>query len=814
MGMFSPEAVETTSPRHARSRSTYSPGEARRSLIAYLDSDSQSSYTVGTSRPASVRDFSGGGGVPGDKAYSKARQTTHNAESGTGFLASVLALGRYFTAVTVVGSTREVINDVVTLAAGFARERRSYAASVASSANMDEFLDDDDDDDDDQDLRRESVITDKGKRRDDDEQQQEQGGTGLAASRSAPAEERSPVIDLPVAAPAAALAVEEVTRNGEEKYVGEIVVLAEQAGEAEDVEVEDDLVAVERIKSAEAVPQLETMPLVDIRPHMERHLSKSFSKLRASPRQAPRKTPSLGELSSAEKEARQADIQEMIRQASKPAPMSFTEAKEASTIVVDAPTNVDDIPPETPPKSPHRRRPSATSNHGYQLDEVVKSDENLQSPLALSSEAPIADVEEKDQPPVEEVQKILETKEKLAAEDSPSITEPVAVDAEPVAEEPVAPKTVALEPVAIDLAADVQPKTEETAPTISDTASSKIASDDVTSRPIETISEASEAPPPKPLERRLTSAFRRDTILRSISVFKKDKEKKAKESVNDFASIVVAAASAASELTPPPTPRALSVAEGQDQSSITERPKSRMSMFAFGRKEKPSKENAASIADTTDSGLADLSATLASSSAAQSHLPDTAQEVQGQSSLISVSSSAQIPPPMSSTPRTDAAAEENSAAKDDEPKTPVRRRSTFRAFSTSAASTKSRTQSWFSTRKLKTNEKGEFIDPGNDDNTDAGSVAPSATEAPSTPTKTPSIKEKPKLFRTPTLGLKRPTTSSSGISKTSEVTGIMATDRTETPKTPSKAATRMKGLVRATFIGSRKKDKGKAKADI
>ena len=54
----------------------------------------------------------------------------------------VWALGRYFT-VTTVDSTWEVVNDVITLTAGFAREWRSYATSAGSLANDDDFVESD-----------------------------------------------------------------------------------------------------------------------------------------------------------------------------------------------------------------------------------------------------------------------------------------------------------------------------------------------------------------------------------------------------------------------------------------------------------------------------------------------------------------------------------------------------------------------------------------------------------------------------------------------------------------------------------------------
>lgn len=97
--------------------SVYSPGEARKSLAAYMDSDSYSLMSESDARHP------------------------ENRQPGSGFLASVWALGTTIT-VCCVDTSREVVNDVVTLAAGFARERRNYAASVASSAGMDDFLED------------------------------------------------------------------------------------------------------------------------------------------------------------------------------------------------------------------------------------------------------------------------------------------------------------------------------------------------------------------------------------------------------------------------------------------------------------------------------------------------------------------------------------------------------------------------------------------------------------------------------------------------------------------------------------------------
>lgn len=315
------------------------------------------------------------------------------------------------------------------------------------------------------------------------------------------------------------------------------------------------------------------------------------------------------------------------------------------------------------------------------------------------------------------------------------------------------------------------------------------------------------------MERRVLSAFRRDSgMRRTMSMFSSKKDKKPS---NPDLFNANQAAMVAGELTPPATPPMT-----EDQASLVERPKSRMSMFSLAKKatEGQAKEAAPSTKDT-DSALAELSSNLASETAKDAGEGSSTQQQLGvpkKRSLMSVASSYQdADRPATSSGPLPAVTEAPSSAPEtaEGPETPdsPKRRPTFRPFSSSGG--KSRTQSWLSGRKPKVNEQGELMDPNGDD---AASIAPSVDQAPATPEG--SVKERPKFMnavnamkRAPTfsLGGKARSVSSSAVS----VASTTATnDEAPSPTTGKpKGAARMKALVRASTFMGRKKEKGKGK---
>ncbi|KAI5848404.1 hypothetical protein BZA05DRAFT_96907 [Tricharina praecox] len=956
-------------------RSSYSPGEARKSLLAYMDSDNYSYHDADVLSSGTNNATAGTNGQDHLDARTP-RSAATQQQQNAGFLASVWALGRYLSVATA-SSTREVVNDVVTMAAGFKREKRSYAASVGSSANMDDFVgseegesvteeeEDYEEEEEDEDLPYRPDTVDKGKSR------EYHAGYQAGGPSNPPLASHDPIPSPPSTATE--------------------TVVAEHRGESE-TETETVVSAV--------VSDVEAMPSSDQRPLLERHQSKSQSELRPNSEvvtNAPRRSPSLMDLKEAEKDARQDDIRNMLREsvtaaeavAAAPGPVmvadlpakELVEAKDSTPeptptatkadspplgVAVEIPTKEEDATPETPPKSPLRNRNSvsgspSSSHHEFAAPEVAKA-ESVEEVKSFKEEEGKTEVADKNEvPPVVPEASGEETKEKAmpdlkgysealssmllnptarstvvedpetataeiakstpeilptevlakAAEAAtPEITKPSpeipasvpveapeAVTAEITKQSPKIPAEVPVEALATTLieipetaasegrefsvaefsdtiastplASIAEAKEEKREPVKVQESLRKISVDSKVSafteadaavtptpetkaeeKPAEKAEKAPSITSPPGLERRKSNAFRRDTIQRSLSMFRKKDKNKSKDS-NE---LPAATTTSAVELTPPPTPpHTDDQTEKGETPAPAERPKpaSRMSMFALTKtlKEKAAKEAAAASAATAtagdgDSAIAALSSTLASeagksksaeSPAAASEKP----ELKKRASFISIAESFR-----SQRPATSAGMLTTTKEGDDEPKTP-QRRPTFRPFTSSGDKSKSRTKSWFGgDKKPKVNDKGELVDPRpskdddapiTPDNTSsiAPSIAPSTKELAKEPTKepaspvpeTPAKEAKPKFFRSPsikrapTFGLANRSLSSSAVSMgTTATTGTTATDATaatgtDSPTTKSKGAARMKGLVRAsTFMGmSKRKDKGKGK---
>ncbi|KAF8242795.1 hypothetical protein K440DRAFT_664510 [Wilcoxina mikolae CBS 423.85] len=867
IGMYGKQLPQSDETPYSANRSSYSPGEARKSLMAYMDSDGSYAESV-RSRPVSVVLRSGDApdlGVAGgerDQVRTTAKSAPSTNESGGGFLASVWALGRYMTA-TTVESTREVINDVVTLAAGFAREKRSYAASMGSSANNDDFVESDSEVEEVEEREEEELDLDYREAMDKGKSKESDYGTDLEQEAAEPSSRELPTVAIIPVSPDPA-----------------------SVGKVEDVSP------------------------VDTRPILDRNQSKSLTELRQESLEvatAPPRSPSLTELKDAEKDARQDDIQQMLHKETE-----LRDAKAATTIqrawrgskqreTVKAETAKAEPAPvvveePAPPKEEEAAKAATTIQRawrGSKQREAAKAEPTPEpTPVVVEEPAPQEEDAAKaattiqrawrgskqreaakaeptpvDAPAPEAPEKSPLRKNSVPAEnlDDSKVGEPEAVkegvDTESKAEvkdlalETVEPQekvaevsAVAAEP-AVAVAAAVG--TEELTPTKPEdihpafrnpfpvsVSSSGVASDEL-SKPIEPeVPVAVSAPPaletavarevpaeepPTPstptkapsitktqnsIERRVLTAFRRDSVRRSMSMFssKKDKKPPNPELPNLTPS--------AMELTPPPTPPMT-----EDQASLVERPKSRMSMFSLAKKvtEEKAKESASTTKDN-DSALAELSSTLASETAKDVGEGLSTQQQPGvpkKRSLISVASSYQEAdrPVTSSGPLpavTEASdpASEDPASEDPAPETP-KRRPTFRPFSSSGG--KSRTQSWLSGRKPKVNEQGELVDPNGDD---ASSIAPSVDQTPATPDQG-SVKERPKFLN----AMKRAQTFSLGSNRSvsSSAVSMASTTATndEAPPSPTagklKGAARMRAIARAsTFIG-RKKEKGKGK---
>jgi len=933
-------------------RSSYSPGEARKSLLAYMDSDNYS-YTEGAggadrSRPVSVVVARGSGSAAGGDGLAGTNATAENAgldhpdrtprsavtqQQNAGFLASVWALGRYLSVAT---STREVVNDVVTMAAGFKREKRSYAASVGSSANMDDFVGSEEGESvteeeyegEEEDMPYHPHTIDKGKNR-EIRGEYEAGGPsnrGLA---------HAPIPSPPSTATE--------------------TVVADRRWES-DTETETVLRAVVSVVEA-TVPEFEAMPRADQGPILERHQSKSQTELRPSPEvvsTAPRRSPSLTEFEEAEKDARQDDIREVLCEsitaaeavAAAPGPVIVTElpkkepvavkdstpeptpvaAKaDAPLVRVEIPANVEDAP-QTPLKSPFRTRNSVSespnsSHHELALPEVSKAESveeegeikaqggEKEVPAIVPEEAKVETKEtpEKASTDLKNYSQALsgmllnptahsivveapETATTEIPQSTPEISESTPeIPAEALVEAPTSASIETLTTAPIEASETAAPedrefpvaefsdtiistplppiaeaKEEKREPTKVEESLRKISVDSKVSAPTEAVAavtptpeanaeektaekteEKAEKPPsitnPRGgLERRMSNAFRRDTIQRSMSMFRKKDKNKSKDS-NELP-----ATSSAVELTPPPTPPPHiddlgEKGEKGESPAAAERPKttSRMSMFSITKtlKEKAGKEAAEAPAATTadgDSAIAALSSNLASE--VDKSTPSTSVEspaapapekpdLRKKSSFISVAESFRSQRPSTSASKlTTKEGEEGSKTS--------QRRPTFRPFSSPGDKSKSRTKSWFSgDKKPKVNEKGELVDPNFSKDDDgpitpdnASSIAPSIQE-PATPVaETPTKEAKPKFFRSPSVkratafGLANRSLSSSAVSMgttattATDETGATGATGTDTP-TKTKGAARMKGLVKAsTFMGmNKKKDKGKGK---
>jgi hypothetical protein len=827
MGMYSRESLTPADGIYLPSRTSYTPGEARKSLLAYIDSDNYSYADAERLRPKSIvlRREGPGEQVVATETVEAARAPDRNrtakspprkaktkAESKPGFLASVWALGRYITDSTV-SSTREVVNDVVTLAAGFKREKRSYAASVGSSANGDDFIVDDEEGELSE-SENERTALDKGKSR--EEAEEDLAGPSNRSYRS---------------------------------YSSSIITEL------------DTVILTKEDLDAAANPELDGMSPVDDRPVLERHQSKSQTELRPDP-EVPRRSPSVTELKEAEKDARQEDVQNMLRDAvtaaealkAAPGPVivdelpAMEEAKDQEPAIEPATT---EVPPETPPKSPLRQRSQSVSSEGELAQTIEETEGEPKAEAAIAEvadeaaeraevkaeEAPSTDLQDYSKAMTDRLLNPSPPNVPHEVPKSPAITKPVTLP--PVTE--VVPEEEAPKPVPVSTAPSrIEIDSEYAASTATAKPSSKIEVDSqyavstATSKPesgpapVETkFTEGSSEETPKKaasitgtkpgLERRLSNAFRRDSVRRSLSVFsKKDKKDKKSPDWPSPATVIT------SELTPPPTPPM-----SEDQVSIIERPKSRLSMFSLTKKDKKKKVAPADAdADSSD-------AAKSSTESAAPQAPAPKPVLQKKPSFISVADSFKSSRPGTSSGPLSPVKEGESEI----PKPPQRRPTFRRPFSSEGdGDRKSRTQSWFANRKLKVNEKGELVDPGNDAGETSTPTSPvvdsiqptprGSNEVPATPAKEEKVKffrrQSMSLSKKPTFGLARDRSmSASAVTVNSAATapaGPQAPSPTssnaaETP-TKVKGAAKLKGLVRAnTFMGTlgKKKDKGKGK---
>ena len=928
-------------------RSSYSPGEARKSLLAYMDADSYAYSDAGArSRPVSVvvakgaappsRDALAAPAAASDSAASTTTATNgasdrlpdartprsaaaqQHQHQHQGFLASVWALGRYLSVATA-SSAREVVNDVVTMAAGFKREKRSYAASVGSSANMDDFVgseegesvteEEGDSEEEDEDSPYRPDTIDKGKSREILAGYQPGGPSGRELARGPTPSPPSTATET---------------------------VVADHRPESE-TETETVVPAV--------ASEVEAMPSADRRPMLERHQSRSQTELRPSHEEAtvaPRRSPSLADL----KDVRQDDIREMLREsvtaaeaaAAAPGPVLVTELPAPEPVDAEEPTpepapfeilaREEDAVPETPPKSPLRNRSASgspsSSHHEFAPPEVAQAVEPVEEEEEgkVEAEKKTADEEKEEMPAAaaeaaEEAHKertvsnlkeysqalssmllnpaahstVVEAPETATAEigssSAPAISAEALVEAPKPASidvtDTAAPTdaTDAAAPIdATDTAAPegrqfpaaefadtlvsspllpiAEAKEEKREPVKVEESPRKISADSKVSafteagavrtatpetkteekpvekaeeKPVEKAEEKAEKAAsitnaPGGLERRKSNAFRRDTLQRSLSMFRKKDKNKSKDS-NELPAATSSATTSAVELTPPPTPPHTDE-QGDKGSTPTPaervKPASRMSMFSTVKalKEKAAKESSAAKNADGDSAAAAPSGTPAS--------PEK-PELKKRSSFISIAESFR-----SQRPSTSAGMLTTTKEGEDEPKTP-QRRSTFRPFSSSGDKPKLRAKTWFGgEKKPKVNDKGELVDPNatKDDGDapaspeNASSIALSFTAStreastPATPVpETPTKESKPKFFRSPsikrasTFGLANRSLSSSAVSMgTTDTAATDATGATATDSpTKSKGAARMKGLVRSgTLMGmSKRKDKGKGK---
>ncbi|KAF8538166.1 hypothetical protein BDD12DRAFT_910978 [Trichophaea hybrida] len=866
IGMYGKQLPQSDETPYSANRSSYSPGEARKSLMAYMESDGSYAESV-RSRPVSVVLRSGDApdlGVAGgerDQVRTTAKSAPSTNESGGGFLASVWALGRYMTA-TTVASTREVINDVVTLAAGFAREKRSYAASMGSSANNDDFIESDSEVEEVEEREEELDLDyreamNKGKSKESDH------GTDLEQEAAEPSSRESPTIAI--------------------------------------IPASSDSASVDKAKDVSPV---------DTRPILDRNQSKSLTELRQESLEVattPPRSPSLTELKDAEKDARQDDIQQMLHketelrdakaattiqrawrgskqretvkaetaetaetaepalvEVEEPAPKEEEAAQAATTIqrawrgskqreAAKAESTPEPTPvvveEPAPPKEEDAAKAATTIQRAWRGSKQREAAKAEPTPVdAPAPEAPEKSPLRKNSVPAEDLydSKVVETeaiKEGVDTESKVEVKDLALETIEP--QEKVAEVlAVAAEPaVAVAAAVETEEptpmKSEDIHPALRNPSSVSVTSSGVSpddlSKPIEPeVPVAVSAPPaletavarevpveepPTPstptkapsitktqnsIERRVMTAFRRDSIRRSMSVFssKKDKKPSNPEVPNLTPS--------AMELTPPPTPPMT-----EDQASLVERPKSRMSMFSLAKKvtEEKTKE-AASTTKDNDSALAELSSTLASETAKDAGEGPSTQQlgVPKKRSLISVASSYQeADRPVTSSGPLPVVTEASAPTSEDPVPEPLKRRPTFsRPFSSSGG--KSRTQSWLSGRKPKVNEQGELMNPKGDD---ASSIAASVDQTPATPDQG-SVKERPKFMNV----MKRAQTFSMSSNKnvSSSAASVASTTATNDDAPPSptagklKGAARMKAIARASTFMGRKKEKGKEKA--
>ncbi|KAI5820844.1 hypothetical protein BZA77DRAFT_367760 [Pyronema omphalodes] len=773
MGMYSkqsPSVDQTPFPN----RSSYPPGEARKSLMAYMHpefshADAAAAAATG-GRPTTVVLRSGDNnnehhqphqdhGVIGGERANK------NKPTNRGFLASVWALGSYMTVATV-DSTREVINDVVTLAAGFAREKRSYAASVSSSGSEYVGTDSEEESIVAEDTDVEEGVEDYDDRRPEGERARDKGkaresddGTelGMAGSGATPVVTNEPV-------------------------------------------------------SPKIVPEIENMPLEDSRPVMDRHLSKSAAELREMSEVAKNQDSEFEGNHDAEKNPTQEKIREMIR-------------FETEQRAIDAAITIQRAWRESQERANSRSNleqfPEIVNDLAETGDETPVPQAPEKSPLRKNS-VPIPAVE-----PENEAGKQEEKKEEQKAEnDKEEKKEELASDKKPsidlAAGEVVIP---AVEPEKVAApAAPVQSIEAEETDTVP-TSIEKPASRDVAVEDAPAVDDKNS----NSVERRVVGAFRRNSIRRSMSKFgKKDKK-------NPESPAVTAPAVAVEELTPPPTPP---MTEDQSSLQERERPKSRMSMFGLTKKltEKDKKEKEKEKSEKKEKDSKEPATPRASESAnAETPSSIPRPDLTKRRSLLSIASSYKDKDRPTTPGESLPAVTEGSPS--GIPRRRPTFRGFGSSSNGEGNDRKSRTKSWLGGRRPKLNDKGEFVidtsaEPAAESTSAVATpIEPATPTTPATPV-TPAVasdeagpSERPKFLnamkKAPTFGLGgahgRSVSSSavstgSAASLTEKTTAAATGTTTEDSPAKLKGAARMKALTRAaTFMGRSKKDKEKDK---
>ncbi|CCX06380.1 Protein of unknown function [Pyronema omphalodes CBS 100304] len=286
MGMYSkqsPPVDQTPFPN----RSSYPPGEARKSLMAYMHPEFSHADAAG-GRPTTVVLRSGDdnehhqdhGVIGGERAH---KNKPAHPPVNRGFLASVWALG-------------------------FAREKRSYAASVSSSVS--EYVGSTDSEG--ESIVAEDTDVEEGLEDYDDRRPEGEGARDKGKARESDAG----------------------TELGMEGSEATPVVTIEPA-------------------SPKVAPEIENMPLEDSRPVMDRHLSKSAAELREMSEEK------IKEMIRFETEQRAIDAAITIQRAwrdSQERASSRSNLEEFPEIINDLAETGDETPaPQAPEKSPLRK---------------------------------------------------------------------------------------------------------------------------------------------------------------------------------------------------------------------------------------------------------------------------------------------------------------------------------------------------------------------------------------------------------------------------------------------------------------------------